>query len=108
MSDFLQPHGLQHTRLPCLHYLLELLKVMSSDLMLLLLSHFSCVQLCATLWTVARQAPVSKGLSKQEYWSGLPFPSPGNLPNPETELSLLCFLHWQVDYLPMNHLGSPV
>ena len=48
MSDFLQPHGLQHTRLPCLHYLLELLKVMSSDLMLLLLSHFSHVQLCAT------------------------------------------------------------
>jgi len=35
MSDFLQPHGLQHTRLPCLHYLLELLKLMSIDLMML-------------------------------------------------------------------------
>ena len=38
-------------------------------------SRFSHVQLFATLWTVARQAPLSVGLSKQEYWSGLPFPS---------------------------------
>ena len=35
-----------------------------------------------TPWTVAHQAPLSKGLSRQEYWSGLPFPSPGDLPNP--------------------------
>ena len=35
-----------------------------------------CVQLFVTLWTVARQAPVSVGFSRQEYWSGLPFPSP--------------------------------
>ena len=42
--------------------------------MLLLLSHFSCVQLFATPWTVAHQAPLSMGLSRQEYWSGLPFP----------------------------------
>ena len=34
-----------------------------------------------TLWTVARQAPLSMGFSRQEYWSGLPFPSPGDLPN---------------------------
>ena len=34
-----------------------------------------------TLWTVARQAPLSMGLSRQEYWGGLPFPSPGDLPN---------------------------
>ena len=33
-------------------------------------------------WTVARQAPLSMGFSRQEYWSGLPFPSPGDLPNP--------------------------
>ena len=72
---------------------------------LLIICH---VQLFVTLCTVARQAPMSKGLSKQEYWSGLPFPSLGNLPNPEIELSLLCFLHWSVDYLPLNHLGSPV
>ena len=37
---------------------------------------------CATPWTVARQAPPSMGFSRQEYWSGLPFPSPGDLPNP--------------------------
>ena len=38
-----------------------------------------------TLWTVARQVPLSVGFSRQEYWSGLPFPSPGDLPNPGIE-----------------------
>ena len=38
-----------------------------------------------TPWTVARQAPLSMGFSRQEYWSGLPFPSPGDLPNPGIE-----------------------
>ena len=42
----------------------------------------SCVQLFVTPWTVAYQAPPSMGFSRQECWSGLPFPSPGNLPNP--------------------------
>ena len=42
----------------------------------------SRVQLFATLWTVAHQAPPSMGFSRQEYWSGLPFPSPGDLPHP--------------------------
>ena len=46
------------------------------------LSH---AQLFETPWTVACQAPLSKGFSRQEYWSGLPFPSPGDLPNPGTE-----------------------
>ena len=45
-------------------------------LMLLLLIRFSRVQLCATLWTAAHQAPLSTGFSRQDYWSGLPFPSP--------------------------------
>ena len=36
----------------------------------------------ATPWTIAHQTPLSMGSSKQEYWSGLPFPSPGDLPNP--------------------------
>ena len=45
-------------------------------LLLLLLSHFSCVQLCTDLWTAAHQAPLSMGFSRQEYWSGLPFASP--------------------------------
>ena len=42
----------------------------------------SCVQLFATPWTVAHQAPPSMEFSRQEYWSGLPFPSPGDLPDP--------------------------
>ena len=41
-----------------------------------MLSHFSCVRLCATPWTAAYQAPPSMGFSKQEYWSGVPLPSP--------------------------------
>ena len=45
-------------------------------LLLLLLSHFNCVQICATPETAARQAPPSLGFSRQEHWSGLPFPSP--------------------------------
>ena len=54
-------------------------------LLLLLLSRFSRVRLFATLWTVALQAPLSMGFSRQEYWSGLPCPAPGDLPNPGIE-----------------------
>ena len=50
-----------------------------------MLSRFSCVRLFVTLWTIARQAPLSTGVSKQEYWSGLPRPPPGNLPDPGIE-----------------------
>ena len=46
------------------------------------LSH---VRLFVTSWTVAYQAPLSMGFSRQEYWSGVPFPSPGDVPNPEIE-----------------------
>jgi len=53
------------------------------------LSRFSCVRLCATLWTIACQAPLSMGFSKQEYWSGLPGPSPGDFPNPGIESTSL-------------------
>ena len=42
-------------------------------------------QLFATLWTVARQAPLSMEFSRQEFWSGLPFPPPGDLPDPGIE-----------------------
>ena len=45
----------------------------------------SCVRLFVTLWPVAHQAPPSMGFSRQEYWSGLPFPSPGDLPDPGSE-----------------------
>ena len=45
-------------------------------------SCFSCVQLSATLWTVVRQALLSMGFSRQEYWSRMPCPPPGDLPDP--------------------------
>ena len=50
-----------------------------------MLSLYSHVQLCAILWTVAHQASLSMGFSRQEYWSGLPCPPPGNLPDPGIE-----------------------
>ena len=52
------------------------LKVLNVLLLLLLLSRFSRVRLLATLWTAASQAPLSMGFSRQEYWSGVPLPSP--------------------------------
>ena len=60
----------------------ELLKMESNEKIFSLLSH---VWLFATPWTVAYQAPPSMGFSKQEYWSGLPFPFPGDLPDPRIE-----------------------
>ena len=55
-----------------------------------MLSHFNRAQLFATLWTVACQAPLSMGFSRQEYWSGLPGLLPGDLPNPEIEPASFC------------------
>ena len=55
-------------------------------LLLLLLSHFSRVRLCATPWTAAHQAPLSLGFSRQEHWNGLPFPSPVH----ESEVAQSC------------------
>ena len=51
-----------------------------------MLSHLSCVLLFVTPWPVAHQAPLSLGFSRQEYWSGLPCPPPGDLPDPGIEL----------------------
>ena len=50
-----------------------------------MLSHFSCVWLFVTLWTIACQAPLSMGFSRQESWKGLPFPSLGDLLDPGIE-----------------------
>ena len=58
-----------------------------------------------TLWTVAHQAPLSMGFSRQGYWHELPFPSPGDLPDPETK-SMSPEL--QVDSLPLSHQGNPL
>ena len=57
-----------------------------------------------TPWTVAYQAPQSMEFSRQEYWSGLPFPSPGDLPNPEIEPRSPAF---QADALPSEPLWKP-
>ena len=62
----------------------------------------SCPAL-VTLWTIAREAPPSMGFSRQEYWSGLPFPSPGNLPNPGIKLSSPALL---ADSLPTEPPGK--
>ena len=64
-----------------------------------LLSH---VQLFKTPWTIARQAPLSMGFSRQEQWIGLPFPSLGDRPNLGIEPMSPA---WQVNSLPLHHLG---
>ena len=63
-------------------YLKCSLKCLQIYLLIILLSHFSHVQLFVTPWTVACQAPLSMEFSRQEYWNGLPFPSPGDLLDP--------------------------
>ena len=54
-----------------------------------MLSHFSHVRVLVTLWTIAHQAPLSEGFSRQDYWSELPCSPPGDLPDPGTELTSL-------------------
>ena len=56
-----------------------------------------------TSWTVAHQAPLSMEFSRQEYWSGLPFPSPGDLPDPGIEPGSP---EWKADSLPSQPPGS--
>ena len=63
----------------------------------------SRVRLFATPWTVAHQAPLSMGFSRQEYWSGLPFPSPEDLPNPGIKPQ---FPALQADALPSEPPGK--
>ena len=73
----------------------------------MVLSHFQSHPV--TPWTVARQAPLSMGFSRQEHWSGLPCPPPGDLPDPRLELSSLtvsCIGRWVLYNEP--HLGSLV
>ena len=64
----------------------------------------SCVQLFATPWIVAYQAPPSMGFSRQECWSGLPFPSPEDLPDPGMESGSPAL---QADTLPSEPPGKP-
>ena len=75
------------------------------DLGALCVQSLSLVRLFGTPWTVTHQAPLSMEFSRQEYWSGLPFPSLGDLPDPEIELRYPAL---QVDFFyPLSHLGIP-
>ena len=64
----------------------------------------SVVHDSATPWTVVHQPPLSMGFSRQECWSRLPFPPPGDLPDPGIEFKSPAL---QVDSLPLSHVGSP-
>ena len=70
-----------------------------------MLNCFSCVQLFATLWTVACQAPLFMEFSRQEYWSGLSFPSPEDLPDPGIKPGSPAL---QADSLPAEPQGKPL
>ena len=73
-----------------------------------ILSCFSCIRLCVTLWTIALQVPLSMGFSRWESWSGLPCPPPGDLPDPGIEsvsLRSACISRWVLGH--WRHLGRP-
>ena len=75
-----------------------------NDILKVKMKSLSRVHLFATPWTVAHQAPLSVGFSRQEYWSGLPFPSPGDLPDPGVEPR---FPTLQADALTSKPPGKP-
>ena len=68
---------------------------------------FSRVRLFVTPWTVAHQVPLSVRFSRHEYWSGLPFPSPRDFPDPGLNPCLLHLLQWLVGSLPLPPPGKP-
>ena len=65
-----------------------------------------CLTLFVISWTVAHQAPLSMGFSRQEYWSGLPFPSPGDLPDPGIKPGSPVSPALQADSLPSEAPGK--
>ena len=78
----------------------------------------SCLTLCdpmdyslpgffVTPWTVAHQALLFMKFTRQEYWNGLPFPSPGDVQSHRLSPCFLCFLHWQAGSLPLVAPGKP-
>ena len=74
------------------------------ELMVTRVCSLSQVQLFVTPWSVAHQAPLLMEFSRQEYWSGFPFPTPGIFP---TQASNPCLLQRETDSLPLHHLGKP-
>ena len=129
MSDSLRPHGLKPTNLFCpwsspgknagvgCHFLLQHSVVTDNpsqsrldplEPCVCVLSRFSRVQLFATLWAVAHQAPLSRGFSRQQYWSGLPCPPPGDLPHPGIKPTYPAASALQVDSSLLSHRGNPI
>ena len=78
--------------------------VISSYFTLLKCESLSRIHLSVTSWTVACQAPLSVGFPRQEYWSGLPFPSPGDLPDPGIKSEFPTYPTLQVDSLQLSHI----
>ena len=74
---------------------------------LCLLSRFSHIQLLVTLWTVALEAPLSIGFCRQEHWSGLSCPPPGDLPDTGIEPASPAASALQADSLPLSHQENP-
>ena len=79
---------------------------LSGSMRVCVLSHFSRARLFAILWTVAHHTPLSMGFSRQEDWSGLPCPPPGDLLDPVIKLAFLLFLRWQAGSLLLTSLGK--
>ena len=98
-SLFISFLGLFYTSDPLL-CLYEMPKCLNLCVVVWSLSH---VRLFATPWTLAHQAPLSMGFPKQEHWSGMLFPSPGDLPNPGIQS---VFPAWQAASLLLSHPGS--
>ena len=69
--------------------------------------HVCVLQLFAAPWTVAHQAPLSMGFSRQEYWNGLPRPPPGDLPNPGIKPTPPVAPALTGRFSTLSHLGSP-
>ena len=67
----------------------------------------SCVRYFVTQWIVAHQAPLSMEFSRQEYWSGLPFPSPGDIPDSGIKVAYPVSPALQTDSLPAEPSGKP-
>ena len=90
-----------------LHWLISKIKSLTC-IRVCMLSRFSHVRLFETPWTIAHQAPMSTGFSRQEYWSGLPSPPAGDLPHLGIEPTSLASPALKADSLPLSHQGSPL
>ena len=83
------------------------LQTLSPPCLMCMLRCFSHFRLSATSWVLAHQAPLSMEFSRHEYWSGLPCPPPGDLPNPAIKPVSPVSRALQADSLPLSHWGGP-